>query len=155
MVAQNSLTDTFTDFVETHESRLREGLMAAFGGEVGREAAAHALAYGWEHWERVGVMENPVGYLYKVGRTRGRRSPLRKRVVFDLVDPVRIPDVEPKLPGALASLSDRQRTVVVLVHCYQWSPSEVGQLLNLSRSSVRNHLDRGMATLRRFIGGVS
>jgi RNA polymerase sigma factor (sigma-70 family) len=78
----------------------------------------------------------------------------RKRLVFERVDAVRLPDVEPKLPDALARLSERQRAVVVLVHCDGWSQSEVGELLGLSRSAVRNHLDRAMSSLRRTIGGT-
>jgi hypothetical protein len=30
---------------------------------AGRDAAADALAYGWEHWERIKDMKNPIGYL--------------------------------------------------------------------------------------------
>jgi hypothetical protein len=50
-----------------------EALAAAAGIEAGREATAEALAYGWEHWDRVGSMENPVGYLYRVGRSKARK----------------------------------------------------------------------------------
>jgi DNA-directed RNA polymerase specialized sigma24 family protein len=154
MVAQGSQVDTFTDFVTVYEPRLRQSLMAACGGELGRDAAGEALEYAWEHWDRVRSMENPVGYLYTVGRSRARRELQRKRPVFDPVDPVRIPDVEPKLPGALAQLSERQRTVVVLIHGYGWTQVEVSDLLGLSRSAVRNHLDRGLSSLRGAIGGV-
>ena len=45
--------DSFTEFVSEVEPRLRRALTAAFGSEVGREAAAEALVYGWEHWDRV------------------------------------------------------------------------------------------------------
>ena len=72
MVAPDSKVDEFTKFVTEHELRLRESLIAACGGEVGRDAAAEALVYGWERWDRVCGMENPVGYLYKVGLSRGR-----------------------------------------------------------------------------------
>ena len=154
MVAQGSEVDTFTDFVTAYEPRLRQSLMAACGGELGRDAAGEALEYAWEHWDRVRSMENPVGYLYTVGRNRARGELRRKRPVFDPVDPVRIPDVEPKLPGALAQLSERQRTVVVLIHGYGWTQVEVGDLLGLSRSAVRNHLDRGLSSLRGAIGDV-
>lgn len=155
MIAQGSQVDSFTEFVGENERRLRESLMALFGGEAGRDAAAEALEYGWMNWDRVGVMENPVGYLFKVGRSRGRKAVARKRPVFDPVDASRIADVEPKLPTALARLSERQRSVVVLVHCYQWTQSEVGELMGLSRSSVQNHLERGMASLRKSIGGTT
>jgi len=154
MVIQKSSTDSFTEFVAANELRLRRALSAACGDDVGRDAAADALEYGWTNWDRVQWMENPVGYLYKVGRGRGRRMLKRKRLVFERVDTVRLPDVEPKLPDALARLSERQRSVVVLVHCDGWSQNEVGELLGLSRSTVRNYLERGMASLRRMIGGV-
>ena len=155
MVAQGSRTETFTDFVSANETRLREALMALLGGEAGRDAAADALEYAWVNWDRVREMENPVGYLYKVGRTKGRRAIRRRRVVFDAVDSTRMPEVEPKLPAALSALSDRQRSVVVLVHCYQWTQSEVGEFLGISRSSIQNHLERGMASLRSAVGGAS
>ena len=154
MVAQTSLTQAFTDFVVSSESKLRQSLMAAFGGEVGRDAAAEALAYGWQHWSRVSAMENPVGYLYAVGRSRALRELGRKRPTFDAVDVARLPEVEPKLPAALATLSERQRTVVLLVHGHGWTQIEVAEMLGLSRSSVRNHLERGMSALRGAIGDL-
>jgi RNA polymerase sigma-70 factor (ECF subfamily) len=154
MVAQIAGTETFTEFVASYEVRLRQSLVAACGGEVGRDAAAEALEYAWANWDRVRGMENPVGYLYKVGRSRARRELRRRRPVFDPVVTSRIPDVEPKLPGALAELSQRQRTVVLLVHGYGWTQVEVSELLGISRSSVRSHLERGMASLRGSIGGT-
>jgi RNA polymerase sigma-70 factor (ECF subfamily) len=150
----DSLADSFSEFVKSNERRLRESLSAACGDQVGRDAAAEALEYGWENWDRVRDMENPAGYLFKVGRGRGRRMLSRSRPLFDRVDPVRLPDVEPKLPEALARLSERQRMIVILIHCDQWTQGEVAELLGLSRSSVRNHLDRAMGSLRKTIGGV-
>jgi len=55
--------DRFTSFVEQVEPRLRRALVAAFGLERGRDAAAEALAYGWEHWDRIAATANPAGYL--------------------------------------------------------------------------------------------
>ncbi|NNF52999.1 MAG: sigma-70 family RNA polymerase sigma factor [Acidimicrobiales bacterium] len=136
----------------THESKLRESLIAACGGEVGRDAAAEALIYGWDNWDRIGHMDNPVGYLFKVGMSRARNALSKRRPVFDPVEPARIPDVEPRLPEALAGLSERQRTVVLLTHCFQWTQSEVAELLGLSKTTVQNHLERGMGVLRRQIG---
>lgn len=155
LVAPPATDEDFAGFMTKHERRLRESLTAVLGGEVGHEAAVDAWTYGWENWERVRRMENPIGYLYKVGRSRGlkaKRREQRRRPVFDQVDPVRIPDVEPALPVALASLSERQRTVVILTHCYQWAQSEIGELLGVSKSTVQNHLERGMQSLRRSIG---
>lgn len=68
MVVQDSAVDSFAEFVRTHERHLRQALVGLLGGELGRDAAADALEYGWRHWARVRDMENPIGYLYKVGR---------------------------------------------------------------------------------------
>ena len=74
-----SSPDGFEAFVATHERRLRQALTASFGIDRGREAAADALAYAWEHWDRVAAMANPAGYLFVVGRDRDRRR-FRNRV---------------------------------------------------------------------------
>lgn len=137
-----------------HERSLRHALIAACGGEAGREATADALAYGWEHWERVSSLENPVGYLYRVGRNKARRRTSRRAPLFAGETVAGMPEIEPGLPAALDRLSNRQRVVVVLVHCYQWTLAEVAELLGLSKSSVQNHLERGMAHLRRGLGGA-
>lgn len=61
--------DAFTEFFRDVEPRLRRALVAAYGTERGREAAAEALARAWEHWADVVEMSNPVGYLYRVGQS--------------------------------------------------------------------------------------
>jgi hypothetical protein len=63
MVISSSRLDPLTKFVNDHERRLRPSLSAACGDVAGSDAAADALAYGWEHWERIKDMENPIGYL--------------------------------------------------------------------------------------------
>ena len=140
--------DPFGRFVETAEPRLRQALSAALGTQVGREATVDALGHAWENWDRVQTMTNPVGYLYVTGRDRGRRSLHRPPPAFYPVDASVLPWVEPSLPGALERLPDRQREVVVLLHCYQWTMSEVAELLEISKTTVQNHDDRGLASLR-------
>ena len=84
MLPDRTRVDGFVEFVETNEGRLRHALTAALGLEAGKDAAAEALAYGWEHWERVEAMANPVGYLYTVGRSTGRKLLSSKSPVFPL-----------------------------------------------------------------------
>jgi hypothetical protein len=45
---------SFEAFVADAEPRLRHALVAAYGFEEGRDAAAEALAYAWEHWRALG-----------------------------------------------------------------------------------------------------
>ena len=152
MLKDETTIETFATFVEEHEARLRHVLTARFGSDVGKEAAADALAYGWEHWEQVEAMENPVGYLYTIGKDRGRRMSRRRRVLFPSVPVERAPWVEPGLSRAVADLPERQRTVVLLLHGYDWTHSEVAEVLDISKASVQRHGERAMARLRRKLG---
>ena len=151
MVSEDALTGSFTEFFSETEPRLRHALSAALGVDRGREAAAEALAWGWEHWDEVRAMANPAGYLYKVGRSRSRRL-FRLGPVLPAVNPERVPAVEPGLPRALGRLSERQRVVVVLVHCLEWTQTETAELLGVSVETVHTHLNRGMNRLRAELG---
>lgn len=152
MLRSDAKVEAFTRFVEAHEVKLRGALIASLGSEVGREATAEALAYGWEQWDRVSGLENPIGYLYRVGRNRGSRLHRGRRVGLPPSDVAGEPWVEPGLPAALASLPERQRVVVWLLHSVDWSMSEVAELLGISKSSVQRHAERGMGKLRRKMG---
>jgi DNA-directed RNA polymerase specialized sigma24 family protein len=80
-----------------------------------------------------------------------RRGALR-RPLFLPVTVGRLPDVEPKLPDAIAALPERQRVVITLVYGYEWTLSEVAELLGTTKSTVQNHAERGLAQLRKSLG---
>jgi DNA-directed RNA polymerase specialized sigma24 family protein len=146
-----SMTDTFEAFFAEAEPRLRRALVARFGVERGREATAEALAWAYEHWSEVQEMDNPIGYLYRVGqsRTRPRRTIAPMRVVSaGQVDAAPIAPVDPELWAAMWSLSAAQRQAVVLVHAYGWTLREVAELTETSVSTVGTHLRRGLVRLR-------
>ncbi len=94
-------------------------------------------------------MENPAGYLYRVGQNWGRRKlrVRRPRLSFPTVAPS-TPWVEPGLPAALAALSPQQRTAVVLVHGAGWTMAEAADFMGVSRGSVGKHVARGLKRLR-------
>jgi DNA-directed RNA polymerase specialized sigma24 family protein len=144
--------DSFELFFKEAEPQLRDALSACLGSELGREATADALAFGWENWNRVSEMANPIGYLYVVGRDRTRRSRRGRRAVLPLVEESRLPWVEPGLVGALARLPERQRVVVTLVYGYDWTLNEVAGLLGVKKTTVQNHAERGLSKLRSSLG---
>ena len=152
MLRDETAAARYTEFVVVAEPRLRRALTAAFGAEVGREAAAEALAYGWQHWDRVGAMANPAGYLFRVGQGRARRMRSRRVVVAQAVSGSDDPWVEPGLAGALAKLSERQRVVVSLLHAFDWSMSEVADLLGVSKATVQSYEKRAMGKLQKELG---
>jgi len=152
VLAEDKMTHSFTKFVSSAEAKLRHALTASFGPEHGREALAEALAYGWEHWAHIEVMDNPAGYLYRVAHNYAAKSRGRRRVSLPQAPLANLPWVEPGLPDALARLTERQRVAVYLVFGHEWSTSEVADLLGISKTTVQNHVERGMAKLRRRLG---
>lgn len=142
----------FEDFFAQSERPLRFALSARFGLDVGREATAEALVYAWENWGRIAGMENPAGYVYRVGARLGRKMAGRPREVGFPVPETVLPSMEPGLGPALSGLSHRQRTSVVLVHGLGWTYQETADFLGLTRSSVQRHVDRGVEKLRRALG---
>ena len=148
------LEATFTAFARALEPRLRVALMARFGPDGGREAASEAIAWAWEHWERVARVDNPGGYLYRVGvrrAQRGRWKPALTRA-FDRATTDRAAWVEPGLSAALGRLSPNQRQAVVLVEGYGFSYSEVAELLGVRRATVQTHVTRALERLRIELG---
>ena len=141
----------FDAFVRDVEPKLRRALVAGFGVDVGREATAEALAYAWEHWERVRQLENPAGYLYRVGQGWARRRPHR-RLFFRELPEATESWFEPGLAPALRTLSLRQRQAVILVHAMGLSQAETATMLGLKPSSVQNHVERGLSRLRLALG---
>lgn len=142
--------ESYDEFVLVAGDRLRAALVSAYGLEVGIEAASEALAYGWESWERLRTMDNPIGYLYRVGQTAASRYH-RPTPLLDRPAPDEIPDFEPGLVPALEQLSERQLVCVMLVHGHGWTQADTAELLDISPDSVRTHLERGMSKLQKLM----
>ncbi len=103
-------------------------------------------------------MDNPAGYVWKVGRNKGRdlmRKRRRDRELPTSWPPVLStspPVVEPSLPAAFANLSERQRLTVFLIHGYGWTHREVAEFVGVSVPTIQKHAERGLAKLRRALG---
>lgn len=142
----------FSTAIDEIAVRLRRALVAAYGVEAGTEAGADALAWAWEHREKLATMRNPAGYLYRVGQSAARRY--RRREVALPSVPVAMVDealIDPRLPQALGALSSRQRAAVVLVHAHGYGLGEAAEVLGISVSALRNHIDRGLRHLRNSL----
>jgi DNA-directed RNA polymerase specialized sigma24 family protein len=135
----------FERFVHEVEPSLRRALIAAYGIERGRDAAAEALGWAWENWDRAKDLESKVAYLFRVGqsKTRGHKTP----IIFERITPT---DrwFEPSLAPALAELTEHQRVAVVLVHGFGWKLREVAELLGVSISTTQSHVERGLRNLQ-------
>lgn len=144
-------TAEFAAFVAGAELRLRRALVATYGVTVGRDATVDALSWAWEHWDRVQGMDNPIGYLYRVGQSAATRWQRTANTSARLPGERTVEPVEfaPELMPALAQLTGQQRAAVVLVNGYSMTLREVAECLGVSVATVRAHESRGMKNLRR------
>src|ERR1700689_3917562 len=115
----------FEAFVNALEPRLRRALIAVYGFKRGREATAEALGWAWENRGRLDKVSNKAGFLFRVGQSKIRR---RKEPVVFVRSEHTEPWVEPGLGPALATLPERQRIEVVLVHGFSLTLREVAEL---------------------------
>lgn len=106
------------------------------------------MAVAWERFGEIAEMENPAGFLYRVGQSKSRPRRRVRREAYPSPASLGVPEVEPGLPAALETLTERQRVCVALVHGFGWTHQEVADLLGLARTSIQNHVDRGLESLR-------
>jgi RNA polymerase sigma-70 factor (ECF subfamily) len=105
-------------------------------------------------------LDDPVGYLYRTAmnlfRKRWRRASMAMRRTIGLVSPDdEIAQIELRVDvvRAVASLSPRQRTAIVLIDLLDLSSEEAGRILGISPGTVRMHASRGRAALAALLGG--
>lgn len=115
-------------------------------------AEAVSRAFYSPEWPQVG---NRRAYLFRSVLNQGRkfrRSEFRRHAremrvaeseVFEPIAPM------PEVFEAVSALSPRQRAVVFLTYWDDLGPQRISQLLEISEGSVRRHLARARATLRR------
>ena len=112
----------------------------------------------WERWDRVGGLDDPVGYLYRTAlnlhRKRLRRAGVALRRAIAPTPPVdAIAEVESRdaVLRALATLTPRQRMSVVLTDLLEYPSAEAAKVMGISASTVRVLASQGRATLRREV----
>ena len=155
MSVREPLGHTFEEFCRAEYSSMANALTWSLGGhDLGREAADEAFARAFERWETVGAMGNPAGWVYRVGLNWGRRRLWRGNRERELLTQIPTPDVhhlhyhDPDLASALADLSFKLRSVVVLRLLLDYSERETAEALNLSVGTVKSRLHRGLTQLR-------
>ena len=146
------MADDFELLVQEVRPRLVRAFSATYGLRRGEEALAEALAYAWEHRQKVLDMENPAGFLFRVGQSRSR--PRSRPVELPSPTELGLPHVEPALGPALQELSERQRACVALVVAHHWTHQEAADLLGIRKSSVQKHVERGLTHLRKRLGAT-
>jgi RNA polymerase sigma-70 factor (ECF subfamily) len=150
------ITLAFEEFFEAERGRLFRALILITHDSVEAEDLMQdAFVRVWERWDRVGTLDDPVGYLFKTALNL-RRSALRRAMTAaarsmrplaerDLIQGVLERD---EAMRSLASLTERQRAAIVVTELLGYSSQEAGAILGVRPGTVRMLASQGRAALR-------
>lgn len=146
----------FEDFFKAEQHRLLGALCLLTHDRIeAEEIDQDAFVRVWERWDRVGLMADPTGYLYRVAmnlfRSRYRRAERVGRLVFDhdhMADGLACVEDRDEVSRYLAQLIPQQRAAVVLTVLLDMTSEEAGRTLGLKASTVRVLTTRARASLR-------
>jgi DNA-directed RNA polymerase specialized sigma24 family protein len=141
----------FTEFLKSHGPGLRHAFIARYGPDVGTDVMGDVSEYAWKHWEKVSQMDNPSGWLYRVGQSRSRPY-FRRPVRFPSPRPEGNTIIEPTLPGLVESLPERQRVAVLLTQAFGYTVREAAEIIGVTPSTVQQNTQRGLTRLRARMG---
>jgi RNA polymerase sigma-70 factor (ECF subfamily) len=120
------------------------------------DIAQDALVIARHRWHDIRTYDKPEAWVLKVAIRLMRRWQQRNQYETPLVAVVDVVEQAPEVEAvhsALRELSPRHREVVALHHLLGYPDSEIASVLVVSESTVRTHLTRGRAELRRILGG--
>jgi RNA polymerase sigma-70 factor (ECF subfamily) len=150
----------FDDFFAARYGQLvRACLLLTGNPDEGEDLAQEAMARVLERWDRVAVMDDPEGYLYRtalnIHRNALKRLAMiaRRRAVHQRSEDLGETDRRLDLRHAIRSLPRTQREALVLVEWLGYSAEEAGRLLGIESVSVRGRLHRARESLRQRYGG--
>jgi len=146
---------SFEEFFDREYVRLGKALflLTASSSEA-EDLAQESMARIFERWDRVGRMESPSAYAYRVALNVHKR---RSRGLWRRADIASLPfelrskekaDTTAQVLDALQRLTVEQRQAVVLVEWMGFSPEECGRILRIKAESVRVRLHRARVALR-------
>jgi RNA polymerase sigma-70 factor (sigma-E family) len=153
----------FTDFVADHGGQLlRTACLVTGDGHLGEDLLQTALAKAYGSWTKVQRADHPVAYVRRLMINAHlswvRRLSNTERVHETFSDVVGTGgDLQAahaerdEMRQALLRLSPRVRTAVVLRYFDDLSEAETAEVMGCSRSTVNNHVSRGLSALRGLL----
>jgi RNA polymerase sigma factor (sigma-70 family) len=113
----------------------------------------------YERWDRVSVMDDPTGYLYRtafnVWKKRGRRAARAMRQVLPNAptgDDFDAADARTVVGDALEQLAPRQRAALVLTELLGFSSDEAGEILGIRAVTARVLASQARSAMRAYLG---
>ena len=112
-----------------------------------------------EEWDRVSAMDSPRAWVTKVAINKAKRSWIRRRRYVDPVNvhtldaPIFDPQTNADLWDALAKLTTKQRTAIVMRYVEDLTQSDIAAELGLAPGTVSATLTQARAKLRMELEG--
>lgn len=151
----------FMDFFQAeYETLLRAMYLFTGNRYEAEELAQDSFVKACERWDRVGRMDNPIGYLYRTAVNAHKSSlrragiAVRRALSQEQPDPISESDDRDQIRRALATLPVGQREALVLVEWLGLSDVEAGHILGVSSGAVRVRISRARAALRPLTEGT-
>ena len=115
----------------------------------------------WERWDRVSLMDDPNGYLFRTAlnrhRSRVRRAGRAARRAVGQAhggDQFARSDEQDVLARALATLTPRRRQAIVLTELLDYGSDEAGRVMGISGVTVRRLASQAREHLRQELGAI-
>jgi RNA polymerase sigma factor (sigma-70 family) len=140
----------FHDFYAEARTSVGRALAITLGDrDLATDAVDEALVRAYQRWERVRTLDQPAGWVYRVGlnHARSRLRRLLRRPPATRDEHVEIHVSDPAIERALARLSVDQRAVVVCRHLLGWSEAQTAEALHVRPGTVKSRLSRALTRL--------
>lgn len=137
----------------THGSLQRALAATLADGQLAAEAVDEAMVRAYSRWGRVGSLDDPAGWVFRVAFNwatswlrKRRRRPIRPAEQLDRPKVDSRADVG--LQRAVLGLDQHHRAVVVLRLYLDWPVARVAEALGIAEGTVKSRLHRALDELR-------
>ncbi|GAB2577986.1 hypothetical protein Aab01nite_10570 [Paractinoplanes abujensis] len=145
-------TREFEAFYRAHVDRIYRALAVTLRrDELAQEAVDEAMARAYAKWSTVATLDNPAGWVFRVGLNWATSFWRKLRRETPPIDGLDHPVADATPDGtllALAALPLPQRAVITCRILLDLSTAETAEALGLSEGTVKSRLSRGLAALR-------
>jgi len=153
--SRNESADFSSFFGDEYSRVFRALVLVTRNTHDAEELTQEAFARVWERWDRVGKMDDPVGYLYRTAMSRyfqtHRRAMLaiRNRTFADPQQDVlaRVDDLD-LVERLLLQLPPRQRAALVVRELLGYDSTAAGRILGVRPGTVRRLASQAITRLR-------
>ncbi|GAA1605238.1 RNA polymerase sigma factor [Actinoplanes couchii] len=150
----SSSHEGFEAFYRANADRVYRALAVTLrSDDLAAEAVSEAMARACARWPTVSRLDNPAGWVFRVGlnwATSWWRKVRRERPPADEADHPRSrpPDTAVGARDALAKLPESQRAVITCRVLLELTTAETAAALRITEGTVKSRLSRGLAALR-------